>query len=492
MDDFCIRSGYQANLHPAYFPDVTGDLIYQPHVYELAAFLAERCGATHVVDVGCGAGGKLAALTDRFNTIGIDHGANLAAASTRGLICVAHDLESGLPEIARDKLANAVVICADVVEHVVNPGALLNAMSDWARVCPYVLISTPDRVLARGVGDPGPPANPAHVREWTAEEFDALLSRHGFPPRLMGHTINTQKHQAKTTLLAVAGREASWQPAAMPRILAIVNVYNEADMIVETIDHLLRQGVDVFVVDNWSTDESYALVSELAQREPRVRLKRFPEAPGNAYEWKRQLENVETLAAASDYDWILHNDADELRYAPWQGRTLAESIAFVDALGYNAIDFTVIDFRFLETDAMESNRTEERLRHFEFGRRPGHFVQVKAWRQRRGQRFKLAASGGHEIYFDERRIFPLKFLVKHYPLRSREQAARKIFRERLPRVVAERATLGWHTQYDNFAGGSVSGWKRSQLTAWGDHLFAFEYLVERLSGIGIEREEAPR
>jgi glycosyltransferase involved in cell wall biosynthesis len=489
VNDFCIRPGYRANLTPSYFPDAPGDLVYQPHVYELAGFLAERAGCTHVIDVGCGAGGKLAALATRFEAIGIDHGANLDAARARGIHVMAQDLERGLPPMDAAALRRAVVVCADVVEHLVDPSALLDGLAQWSNECPYMLISTPDRDRVRGYGDSGPPANPAHVREWNADEFDALLTRHGFGPRLLGHTINTQRHCVKSTILALTGGEAGWRTAPALRVLAIVNVYNEADIIGETIHHLLRQGIDVLAVDNWSTDDSPAQLAALAAANPRVRVVRFPAAPSAQYEWKPLLENVETEAAASGYDWIIHNDADELRYAPWPGCTLQAALARVDALGYNAVDFTVADFRYLSDDAEVEGGMEERLRWFEFGRRPGHFVQIKAWRQIPGERHALASSGGHAIDRPGRRVFPLKFLVKHYPLRSNEQAWRKIHRDRLPRVVDEREALGWHTQYDRYADGTLPQWHRSALTPWSDRLFAAECLVERVSGIGIARDD---
>jgi hypothetical protein len=488
MDDFCLRAGYRPNLAPSYFPDVEGDLVFQPHVYELAGLLAERAGCERVIDVGCRVG-KLAALASRFATLGIDHGANLEMARARGLHCVAQDLEAGLPELEPEALRRAVVVCADVVEHLVDPSALLAGLSGWARACPYVLLSTPDRVRVRGYGDLGPPANPAHVREWNADEFDALLTRYGFGDRLLGHTINTQRHCVKSTILAVTGREAAWTASPAVRVLAIVNVYNEADIVGDTVAHLRRQGVDVLAVDNWSTDDSYARIAAIAARDPRVRVVRFPAEPSDRYEWKRLLENVEAEAAASGFDWIIHNDADELRYPPWPGLTLAEAFARVDALGYNAVDFTVADFRFLAGDVPEPAAVEERLRWFEFGRRPGHFVQIKAWRQVPGERHALAPSGGHAIDRPARRVFPLKFLVKHYPLRSEEQAQRKIHHDRLPRVAGEREALGWHTQYDRYADGTLPQWHRSALTPWSEQLFATEYLVERLSGIGIARDD---
>jgi hypothetical protein len=124
------------------------------------------------------------------------------------------------------------------------------------------------------------------------------------------------------------------------------------------------------------------------------------------------------------------------------------------------------------------------LNHFQFGRRGGHFVQIKAWRN--DQRVHLVGSGGHEAAFEGRRVFPLKFLTKHYPLRSATQAQKKVFDDRLPRVRREQNERGWHTHYNQYAdAGAVAGWSRHELLPWAEKLFHTEFLVQRLSGIGL-------
>ena len=112
-------------------------------------------------------------------------------------------------------------------------------------------------------------------------------------------------------------------------------------------------------------------------------------------------------------------------------------------------------------------------------------MQIKAWKNRR--KVCLVDSGGHEAVFEGRRTFPLKFLTKHYPLRSVGQAQKKVFGDRLPRILREQAERGWHMQYDQYANnGSVSGWHHHELLPWAEHLFLTEYLVQRLSGIGLK------
>ena len=108
----------------------------------------------------------------------------------------------------------------------------------------------------------------------------------------------------------------------------------------------------------------------------------------------------------------------------------------VDSLGYTAIDFTVLNFAFTE-DSHNRTIDPEKFRHCDFGRNYGHFRQVKAWKNGVGT-VDLSSSAGHEALFHGRKIYPLKFLTKHYPLRSIEQANRKVYIERLPRGEKEK------------------------------------------------------
>lgn len=484
---YCLPPGYRENENPTPYIDAPSRIVYQPHVYELGTYLARRSGARWLIDVGCGSGGKLAHQDGSLGILAIDNAPilEMARAALPAATLVVQDLEAGLPALPDEVVEASVVICADVVEHLANPTRLMEGLAQIGKRAPYVLVSTPDRDRARGIRDSGPPENPAHVREWSASEFLRFCVDSGFPPTVLaGHTINSNIHRAKTTTLVMAGREAVFaRGGRAPEVTAIVNAYNESDMLEETANHLLGQGVSVHVIDNWSTDGSYEIAQRLHETTGRVTVTRFPDQPTNAYQWARQLDNTARIAAHLDADWVLHCDADELRLSPWPGVTLAEALGFVGSLGYDAVDHTVIDFRFLRSVADSTGPYETSLNLFEFGRRPGHFLQVKGWRN--GPFVDLSSSGGHEAAFENRRVFPLKFLTKHYPLRSRSQANRKVFQDRLPRFAEERER-GWHHQYDVWLPhGEVAGWDAHQLCAWHPHHFYAEYLVERISGIGL-------
>lgn len=489
--NYNLPDNYRARGDSIEYLDIPSDVIYQPHVYELLIFLARRAGVRRIIDIGCGSAKKLIPLQHDFDLICIDNTNALALA--RQVVPTATflewNLEFGLPDIIDNFIDDSIIVCADVIEHLSNPVPLANALAQLQPRCHYQLISTPDRTRARGLLDKGPPSNPAHVREWSADEFGCFLIDCGFPRRiLIGHTINTDIHCAKITTLAIAGREGIWPiKESRLRIAAVINVFNEIDILSEVVEHLVRQGVEVHLVDNWSTDGSFELAQSLKENGLCHRVLRYPESPSNEYEWAKLLHHTSSYAASLDADWIIHHDADEIRSCPWDGVTLAEALTHVDNLGYNAVDFTVLNFRYLLSDKNQKAPYEMSLNWFEFGRRPGHFMQIKAWKNS-GYSVDLETSGGHEAIFESRRVYPLKFLLKHYPLRYPSQACRKVFNERFPRIEDERVQRGWHTQYDEFRGQhDVPGWEKRDLLPWHAHFFNSEYLVERLSGIGINK-----
>lgn len=492
-DRYFIKDGYTSRTDVPYFDDRSlsnSDVIHQPDAYALAAFLGERYGAKTIIDIGCGSARKLMAMTG-FQTIGVDHGANLEFCRQNfpNATWIAADLETTLDLPLEDsEIKQSIVICADVIERLVDPRNLLAMLLKVSRLAKAVIITTPDRDRVRGLGDMGPPANAAHVREWSRQEFETLLTAAGLAPSFCGLTINNNQNLEKKTILAIVDQTSKRQNLRVPDRfcpLSIIATYNERDIAVGVVTALLDDGFDVHVIDNWSEDGTYETLARLDH--PGLVLERFPaDGPAPHYEWRQILKRKTDIAQQHRGRWIVHQDADEIRTSPWLDCSFRKALYIAECMNFNAVDFTVIDFRPIDERFRDGFDVETLIDHFEFGRRSGHFSQIKAWRQGRVP-VELASSGGHEAVFPERRVFPYKFLLKHYPLRHQEQALRKVFKERRERFAPAERADGMHIQYDAWTVEDQFLWDKKNLIRFDDVETRREYLTELISGIGIIR-----
>jgi len=235
-----------------------------------------------------------------------------------------------------------------------------------------------------------------------------------------------------------------------PRVTAIVAAYNEADVIGQVVGDLVGQGVSVYLLDDGSTDGTADAASAWLGR-GLLHVERLAEAPG-PFRWECILRRKEALARQLDADWFIHHDADEFRESPWPHLRLGAAIHAVDAAGYNAIDFELLNFwpthdRFRPGDDVRAAFT-----HYE-GPQPWDKVQVRCWKKTGGP-VDLVSSGGHEAVFEGRRVFPLRFLLRHYPVRGQAHGERKVFQERQGRFEEAERARGWHRQYDQIAPGT--------------------------------------
>jgi hypothetical protein len=229
-------------------------------------------------------------------------------------------------------------------------------------------------------------------------------------------------------------------------VMALIAAYNEADIIALVIGDLVEEGVSVYLLDHGSTD---ATVQE-AQRHlghglVRIESLPAPDEGSRVPAWEQVLRRKEDLAASLDADWFIHHDADEFRESPWPDLRLREAIRRVDARGYDAIDFELLNFRPTHDSFRAGTDVREAFPYYEPGDafdRP----QIRCWKKG-PQRVDLVTFGGHKPLFPGRRVFPLRFLLRHYPIRGQSHGERKVFRERKTRFAAERARQ-WHIQYD--------------------------------------------
>jgi len=467
----------------------TCPVVHQPDVYPFAAEILRRISGNTLFDLGCGPAQKLVAFHPEFRLVGIDRGENLEYC-TRNYDFgewVAHDFEERPLTISkRWDLAGSGVICSDLIEHLEHPEPLLETLAELVEQAPFALISASERNLAWEQNDLGAPAQ--HVSEWNLDEFRQLLESAGLHLWAAGLTYDNDKDlQKKSIAILVRARPLLQRAPEDFRVTAIVCAFNEADVIEHTLDYLTQQGIRVVVVDNWSTDGTAEKAQQFT-RSGMVRVERFPaDGPSGTYDWHRLLGRVEEIAAAEETDWIVHHDADEIRESPWPAMNLRTGLYQVDQEGFNCIDHLCVIFPPTCESETAGARVPSAFQHFEFGKRPGHFIQKKAWKKQ-PERVMLADGGGHDVGFPGRRVYPLRFLLRHYPIRSQEHGRRKVFAERLARFNAqERKERGWHNHYDAFPAMDTLIRDSAELLPFDDRRFHTEYLTERLAGIGILR-----
>ena len=274
------------------------------------------------------------------------------------------------------------------------------------------------------------------------------------------------------------------------RVVAVVPTYDEADILDRTIAHLVVNGLEVHVIDNWSTNGCREIAESWRGRGV-VAIDSYPEeGPEARFDWQELLRRVPRIGTATGAHWTTLNDADELRESPWRGVTLRDALWHVQQSGFNCVNLTQIDFLLTDPavarDGLPFGLPLEAA--FPYLRSPaiGDMTQMKFWKNGIYE-VDIASTGGHTARFPGRRVFPYNFLQRHYPYRSATQAAAKIDSRVLRQPKAERK-LGWGSHYPAIT-------PKFPMASTGevrfDEGFAENYLVERLSAIGWRKEIEP-
>lgn len=377
----------------------------------------------------------------------------------RNLTCIDFKINNGLPEISSKILASSIVVIEQVFENCRISKKFLKAISLWNKICPVILFTS------------------------SCELSNSSVLTGAFHGKLGNEHI----------LLGGYLSNISYEDNDRPlRICAIISSYNEEDIIIQTCEYLLFQGIAVHVIDNWSTDTTVKKLEKLSKKHKLMSYELFPEQRSGQYQWFEILSRKTEFAIKNDYDWYIHYDADEIREGCWNRNTLKECIANVNRLGYNCIDHTVINFRPVNDGFDEKSEPLSFFNMFEFGRVSGDFVQIKAWKNIPGIVPNLCNSGGHAVGFEGMRPFPYKFLLKHYQLRSLAHMEKKIFQDRLPRFKTERNKYGWHNHYDAYLKSEkkVELWSSRDLTNFNENFYN-DFLIERLTGLGLDFDPDP-
>ena len=254
------------------------------------------------------------------------------------------------------------------------------------------------------------------------------------------------------------------------RVAAIICAFNEEDIISDTIASLIDGGLDVYLLDDRSTDNTVLNSARHFGRGLRGIIQINLDQQRKEYSQRRNLMAVQRFALHLDYDWFVYVDADEIRLGPWESKNLRDSIAVVDEAGYDLINFKVYNFRPTQDNGGHDS-FESSMSYYESA---GNFDlrQIKAWK--RDDRIDFSTHAGHYPTTEAtKRLYPTRFILKHYPIRSKAHFKKKVIEERAKLFSKDELAIGWHIQYNQLL-------KDSEFEIWSkEGLVRFEVSYER-------------
>jgi glycosyltransferase involved in cell wall biosynthesis len=218
------------------------------------------------------------------------------------------------------------------------------------------------------------------------------------------------------------------------RAVAIICARNEEVHLPYALPDLIREGLDVILIDHDSTDGTASIARQFLGH-GLLGIERLP--------WKgyfsltEQLEAKRRIIERLDHDWVVHVDADEWLSAPDQGQTLLAGLEVADSAGYNCVHFN--EFVFVPRPGEDFTDTDYRRRLTRYYlHRPWYPFLLRAWR--RDADLDNRHNAGHGLG-PGARWFPQDFPMRHYISLSEAQAQTKYLTRKFDEDEIGR---GWH------------------------------------------------
>jgi len=107
------------------------------------------------------------------------------------------------------------------------------------------------------------------------DKIEIFLKSQNLPVEFIGFA---KEHKQKTETLAIICSEQVLNQLQTPanfRVVAIISTYNEEDIIIPTLNQLIDDGIEIYLIDNWSTDETYRRAKTLLGK-GLIGLEKFP------------------------------------------------------------------------------------------------------------------------------------------------------------------------------------------------------------------------
>lgn len=218
-------------------------------------------------------------------------------------------------------------------------------------------------------------------------------------------------------------------------ICALIAARNELPYLRVLLPLLAEQRIDVVMIDHDSTDGSQALYAAHAGA-PILAVRHLPHE--GVFSLTAQLAVKQHIIERLNYDWVIHQDADEVLEHRAEGRTLRDAIQEAHDRGYNALNFE--ELVFLPgpgDDHAGGNYYHDMRRYYYFA--PGPRRLNRAWKVASG--LSNTAFGGHHLAGRRVSLAPESHILRHYIALSEQRAIAKYLNRTFdPGDLAK----GWH------------------------------------------------
>ena len=214
------------------------------------------------------------------------------------------------------------------------------------------------------------------------------------------------------------------------RAVAIIMVRNGGPYVGHCLAHLVRQGLDVAVLDHDSTDRTRALCLEWEGRG----VFHVQYVPYQGYfSLREQLGLKQKLIEKLNADWVVHQDIDECLEPPTGFATLIEWFEAAEKENCNVLNFD----EFVFIPHVEKYETFYDSRYYYFFS-PWSPRLMRAWKP--AANLSALETGGHVLKGDVR-LFPQAGYLRHYLFTDQGHAYQKYAAR--PFAVSE-VEQGWH------------------------------------------------
>ncbi len=215
-----------------------------------------------------------------------------------------------------------------------------------------------------------------------------------------------------------------------PRLLGVLLCYNDGDILVDSIRHLLANQHHVIVWNHGSIDDTGSILKTF--RGDLLELREI-DREVSFYDIYPLMSQHLLADYVKAYDWISWPDQDEFLEGPTRGCSYRDAIAEVYESPYDWIQFRDFVYWHTELDDPTVVSPCERVRHYALSLHG--LPKIRSWR----------ATATNCRWFNHNRPtgrrYPGLFNLRHYPMRSQSQMERRLL---VDRAGLQRGPVNFH------------------------------------------------